>query len=171
MESEQKSLRVGYCSEELEGCQGGRTGELLTQGIRLSCCRGSRGDRRVWGVLVLQCCFVKMQLESFQCKEQGVERLSCWGKSELQEAFEQEMIWTREQQRNSNHKDESALEREIRMVGQGSQLEDLANWLNQIAMTPFRQVQMLNWSWWSRQLIHRWWFYHSAGLDCFSAKQ
>ena len=47
VESEQKSLRVGYCSEELELCQGGRTGELLTQGIRLSCCRGSRGDRRV----------------------------------------------------------------------------------------------------------------------------
>ena len=53
------------------------------------------------------------------------------------------MIWTREQQGNNNYKDESALESEIRMVGQGSQLEDLSNWLNQIAKAPFQQVHMV----------------------------
>ena len=29
------------------------------------------------------------------------------------------------------------------MVGQGSQLEDLANWLHQIATKPFQQVGMI----------------------------
>ena len=29
------------------------------------------------------------------------------------------------------------------MVGQGSQLENLANWLDQIATNPFQQVRMI----------------------------
>ena len=29
------------------------------------------------------------------------------------------------------------------MVGQGSQLENLANWLDQIATNPFQQVRMV----------------------------
>ena len=68
VESEQKSKDIVGKSWKAAKADV-QTGELLTQGIRLSCCRRRWRDRRVLGVLVLQCCFVKVQLKSFQFNE------------------------------------------------------------------------------------------------------